>query len=81
MWRFRGDDTAQAQALVEAALITGINLFDTADIYGADTPAGFGSAEELLGKVLRHAPHLRQEMVLATKGGSIIGMPDESSAT
>ncbi len=81
MWRFRGDDTAQAQALVEAALITGINLFDTADIYGADTPAGFGSAEELLGKVLRHAPHLRQEMVLATKGGIIIGTPYDSSAT
>jgi len=81
MWRFKGDDTAQAQALVEAALATGINLFDTADIYGADTPAGFGSAEELLGKVLRQAPRLRHEMVLATKGGIIIGTPYDSSAT
>ncbi len=81
MWRFKGEDVNAAQALVEAALDTGITLLDTADIYGADTPAGFGSAEALLGKVLAQTPSLRQKMVLASKGGIVIGTPYDQSAT
>ena len=34
MWRFAGRSVAEATALVEAALDSGITLFDTADIYG-----------------------------------------------
>ncbi len=79
MWRFQGDDVNAARALVDAAFDAGITLFDTADIYGADTPAGFGSAEALLGRVFAEAPGLRQKMVLASKGGIIIGTPYDSS--
>lgn len=77
MWRFTGA-VAPARALVDAALETGITLFDTADIYGADTPAGFGSAEALLGQVLGEAPGLRDAMVIATKGGIRPGIPYRS---
>ena len=79
MWRFQGDDVAHAQSLVEAAFAAGITLFDTADIYGLGGADGFGGAERLLGKVLAEAPHLRQRMVLATKGGIEPGTPYNSS--
>ncbi len=80
MWRFKGDDVNDARARVEAAFDAGITLFDTADIYGADTPAGFGSAEALLGRVFAQTPSLRQKMVLASKGGIVIGTPYDQSA-
>ena len=80
MWRFRGDDLAAATALVEAALEIGINLFDTADIYGPDNGEPFGAAEALLGRVFARAPRLREGMVLATKGGIEMGTPYNSSA-
>ncbi len=80
MWRFAGQPLADATALVHAALDSGINFLDTADIYGADTPAGFGSAETLLGQILVADPALRNRMVLASKGGIIIGTPYDSSA-
>lgn len=80
MWRLGGEDVADARARVEAALDAGITLLDTADIYGCDTPAGFGSAEALLGRVLADAPHLRDRMILATKGGIRPGIPYNSGA-
>lgn len=80
MWRFKGDDVAHAQSLVEAALAAGMNLFDTADIYGPDNNEPFGAAEALLGRVFAAAPGLRDKMVLASKGGIIIGVPYDSSA-
>lgn len=80
MWRFRGEDVSAARALVEAAFETGITLFDTADIYGPDNGEPFGAAEALLGRVFGEAPGLRDKMVLATKGGIVIGTPYDSSA-
>jgi len=80
MWRLAGDDVTAARAKVEAALAAGITLLDTADIYGCDTPAGFGSAEALFGRVLAEAPALREAMVIATKGGIVLGLPYDSSA-
>jgi predicted oxidoreductase len=80
MWRFRGDDLAAATALVETALDVGVNLLDTADIYGPDNGEPFGAAEALLGRVLARAPALRGAMVLATKGGIEMGVPYNSSA-
>jgi predicted oxidoreductase len=80
MWRFQGDDTAQARGLIEAALNAGVTLFDTADIYGPDNGEAFGAAEALLGRVFAEAPRLRERMVLATKGGIVIGTPYDSSA-
>jgi aryl-alcohol dehydrogenase-like predicted oxidoreductase len=55
-------DLAGTQAVVDAALDQGINLFDTADIYG--TP--HGASEEMLGTALRGR---RDDVVLATKFG------------
>ena len=78
MWRFAGNDVGDARNKVEAALDAGITLFDTADIYGCDTPAGFGSAEALFGRVLAQAPALRDRMVIATKGGIMLGIPYDS---
>ena len=80
MWRFAGVDVATARARIDAAFEAGVTLFDTADIYGCDTPGGFGSAEALLGDVFAEAPDLRDKMVLATKGGIILGVPYDSSA-
>jgi len=48
MWRFAGDDVKAAEARVNAALAAGVNLFDTADIYGPDNDEPFGAAEALL---------------------------------
>ncbi|WP_152998758.1 aldo/keto reductase [Sphingopyxis sp. H115] len=80
MWRFAGVDIRSARARIDAAFEAGVTLFDTADIYGCDTPGGFGSAEALLGEVFAEAPRLRDKMMLATKGGIIPGVPYDSSA-
>lgn len=80
MWRFTGEDVPAGRDLVEAALEAGITLFDTADIYGAGSPGGFGSAEALFGRVLADSPALRDRMVIATKGGIRPGIPYNSSA-
>ena len=80
MWRFQGDDLAHASALVDAALDAGINLFDTADIYGFNGRDGFGDAEILLGRLFAADPGLRPKLVLASKGGVVPGVPYDSSA-
>lgn len=79
MWRFAGDDVAAAQARVVAALDAGVSLFDTADIYGPDNGELFGAAEALLGRVFAAAPELKSRMVIATKGGIVMGTPYDSS--
>ncbi|ABP56320.1 aldo/keto reductase [Salinispora tropica CNB-440] len=55
-------DLDGTRAVVEAALDSGINLFDTADIYGSSP----GGSEELLGEVLKGR---RDNVVIATKFG------------
>ncbi|MEI6438783.1 MAG: aldo/keto reductase [Alphaproteobacteria bacterium] len=80
MWRFKGHDVKAARALVETALDCGIDLLDTADIYGPDNGEPFGAAELLLGKVLAEAPGLRARFTLATKGGIEMGVPYNSSS-
>ncbi|WP_159754766.1 aldo/keto reductase [Sphingomonas sp. 8AM] len=79
MWRLAGDDIAAVRALIDAALAAGITLFDTADIYGCDVPAGFGSAEALFGRALAEDRRVRDRMVIATKGGIRPGIPYNSS--
>ena len=54
-----GVDRAAAEACVRAAFDAGINLIDTANVYGR------GAAETFLGEVLRDVP--RDRYVLATK--------------
>jgi predicted oxidoreductase len=81
MWRFAGDDLQRARGLLDAAMAAGINLFDTADIYGFNGRDGFGSAEVTLGRLFAAEPGLRAKMILASKGGIIPGVPYDSSAT
>ena len=81
LWRFTGTDTGANAALVEAGLDLGMNLVDTADVYGLDWGGtGFGACEENLGAVLRARPDVRDRMVLATKGGIVPPVPYDSSA-
>ena len=79
MWRLAGE-TAPVRVMIDAALGAGINFFDTADIYGCDVPAGFGSAEALFGRALAEDRSLRAKMVIATKAGIRPGIPYNSSA-
>ncbi len=75
-WRFTGTDVSADTALIEHALDLGMNLVDTADVYGLDWGgSGFGANETALGDVLRHRPALRDRMVLATKVGIVPGIP------
>ena len=79
-WRLTTQSVDDARALVESALDLGMNLVDNADVYGFDWGGtGFGANEEILGKVLASAPHLRERMVLATKGGIAPPTPYDSS--
>jgi aryl-alcohol dehydrogenase-like predicted oxidoreductase len=54
-------DREAAAAVVDAAIDEGVNLFDTADVYG-----NAGGSEEILGELLADRRH---EVVLATKFG------------
>jgi len=61
-------DLTQARAVIDAALDTGVTLFDTADIYSQ------GTSEEHIGEALRGR---RDRIVLATKfGKSMTGGPE-----
>lgn len=80
-WRLVTAEVAEATALVERALDLGMNMLDTADVYGLDWGgAGFGGSEEMLGKVFAAAPELRDRAVVASKGGIDPGVPYDSSA-
>lgn len=78
-WRFAGSTLEAADEKIRTALDYGMNLIDTADIYGLGESAGFGGAEERLGEVLSMDKGLRDKMVLATKGGIIPPRPYNSS--
>jgi aryl-alcohol dehydrogenase-like predicted oxidoreductase len=53
---------------IDAAIECGVNLFDTAAIYG------WGEGEKLLGKALRGK---RNDVILVTKGGRVWDDPDD----
>ena len=78
MWRFEGA-ASDGLALINAALESGINFFDTADIYGFNGSDGFGDAESLLGTIFANNPGLREKMVLSSKGGIMPPLPYDSS--
>ena len=78
-WRFSGSSIAVARNKVETALSLGMNLFDHADIYGVDGDGAFGDAEALFGEVLKEAPQIRDQALIATKGGIVLGRPYDSS--
>jgi len=63
-------EEATSFAVMDAAVDAGINLFDTADVYGGpqspEMRKGYGIAEETVGRWLRRSGH-RDDVVLATK--------------
>ena len=64
-------DEATSFAIMDEALDTGINVFDTADVYGGpqspDMDKGFGLSEEIIGRWLSGSSGRRDRLVLATK--------------
>lgn len=68
-----GDATDEATSftIMDAAVDSGINLFDTADVYGGpqrpDMPQGYGLSEEIIGRWLAQDGGRRDRIVLATK--------------
>ncbi len=80
-WRFTNEKLDVARAVLETALDLGMNLIDTADVYGFDWGGqGFGENERLLGNLIADSPNLRGRMVLATKGGITPPVPYDSGA-
>ena len=63
----------EMRPLLETAVEEGINFLDHADIY-----AWRNSAEEIYGKVLQEAPHLRDKFIIQTKCGICRGYYDSS---
>src|ERR1700687_2655276 len=61
-WMWGGTDEAQSVATIRAGLEHGINIIDTAPVYG------FGRSEEIVGKAIAEA-QLRSRVVIATKAG------------
>jgi len=60
MWG--GTEEAESIATIRAAVERGINLIDTAPVYG------FGRSEEIVGKAIAEG-HLRPRVLVATKTG------------
>ncbi|MEA2841734.1 MAG: hypothetical protein QOF41_3064 [Methylobacteriaceae bacterium] len=61
-WMWGGTDEAESIATIRAATDRGINVIDTAPVYG------FGRSEEIVGKAIAEA-NLRSRVVIATKTG------------
>ncbi len=78
-WRLVARPDDELRAVIETGLDLGMNLVDTADVYGLNWGgSAFGEAEANLGRILAAAPQLREQMVLATKGGIIPAVPYNS---
>jgi len=61
-WMWGGTDEAESIATIRAAIEHGVNLIDTAPVYG------FGRSEEIVGQALA-AGNLRSRVLIATKVG------------
>jgi aryl-alcohol dehydrogenase-like predicted oxidoreductase len=61
-WMWGGTDERESIRTIHAALDTGINLIDTAPVYG------FGVSEEIVGKAIEERGH-REKSFIATKVG------------
>jgi aryl-alcohol dehydrogenase-like predicted oxidoreductase len=61
-WMWGGTDERNALQTIRAALEHGINLIDTAPVYG------FGQSEEVVGEALAQYAK-REEIIIATKVG------------
>src|SRR6202166_3605624 len=61
-WMWGGTDEAESIATIRAAFERGINVVDTAPVYG------FGRSEEIVGKAIAEG-RLRSDVVIASKAG------------
>ena len=61
-WMWGGTNEAESIATIRAAFEHGINIIDTAPVYG------FGRSEEIVGKAIAEA-RLRSDVLIATKAG------------
>jgi aryl-alcohol dehydrogenase-like predicted oxidoreductase len=61
-WMWGGTDEAESISTIRAAFEHGINIIDTAPVYG------FGRSEEIVGKAIAEA-NLRSRVLIATKVG------------
>jgi aryl-alcohol dehydrogenase-like predicted oxidoreductase len=61
-WMWGGTDEAESIATIQAAFEHGINIVDTAPVYG------FGRSEEIVGKAIAKS-RLRSDVIIATKVG------------
>jgi aryl-alcohol dehydrogenase-like predicted oxidoreductase len=61
-WMWGGTDEAESIAAIRAAFEHGINIVDTAPVYG------FGRSEEIVGKAIAEG-RLRADVLIATKAG------------
>ena len=62
---------AESHAIMDRALATGVNFFDTANRYGRDISLGF--TEEIIGRWLAQGGGRREQIVLATKAYGPMG--------
>ncbi len=70
-------DEADARAIMDAAQDTGVNFFDTANVYGGSGHRGW--TEEILGRWFAQGGERRERTVLATKVyGTMTNRPNES---
>lgn len=70
--RFRNMDLEDVKGFVDAALASGLNFFDHADVYGG------GRCEELFAQAVGMTPSLRKELILQSKCGIRKGLFDFS---
>ena len=61
-WMWGGTDETESIATIRTAVEHGINVIDTAPVYG------FGRSEEIVGKAIAHGD-LRSNLIIATKAG------------
>src|ERR1700719_2632572 len=61
-WMWGGTDEAESIATIRSGIEHGINVIDTAPVYG------FGRSEEIVGKAIAEG-HLRSRVRIATKTG------------
>jgi aryl-alcohol dehydrogenase-like predicted oxidoreductase len=76
-----GVDTDEAESfrIMDAALDSGVNFFDTADIYGWGENAG--ATERIIGRWFKLGGGRRERVVLATKFHQDIGDPNDGPNT
>jgi aryl-alcohol dehydrogenase-like predicted oxidoreductase len=73
-----GDATDEDEAfkIMDRAVESGVNFFDSADVYGGpqrpDMEKGYGISEEIVGRWLKQSGH-RDDIVLATKVYQLMG--------